>query len=118
MKIANVFILHGQTEGISFAKLGVGLLVITSVLHLIFSKVFDKNKKYLHALISAFLIILMLSHADPEPVRGVLVIVLLFGGRKIPELMKGIGQGMTEFKKARAEDKKEDESSDKKEEEK
>ena len=29
-----------------------------------------------------------------------LVIVLLFGGRKIPELMKGIGQGMKEFKKA------------------
>jgi sec-independent protein translocase protein TatA len=26
--------------------------------------------------------------------------VLLFGGRKIPELMKGIGQGMKEFKKA------------------
>jgi len=30
----------------------------------------------------------------------ILVIVLLFGGRKIPELMKGIGQGMKEFKKA------------------
>lgn len=30
----------------------------------------------------------------------VLVVVLLFGGRKIPELMKGIGQGMKEFKKA------------------
>jgi sec-independent protein translocase protein TatA len=29
-----------------------------------------------------------------------LVIVLLFGARKIPELMKGIGQGMKEFKKA------------------
>jgi sec-independent protein translocase protein TatA len=29
-----------------------------------------------------------------------LVIVLLFGGNKIPELMKGIGQGMKEFKKA------------------
>jgi sec-independent protein translocase protein TatA len=28
------------------------------------------------------------------------VIVFLFGGRKIPELMKGIGQGMKEFKKA------------------
>jgi len=27
-------------------------------------------------------------------------VVLLFGGRKIPELMKGIGQGMKEFKKA------------------
>jgi sec-independent protein translocase protein TatA len=29
-----------------------------------------------------------------------LVVVLLFGGRKIPELMKGLGQGMREFKKA------------------
>lgn len=33
----------------------------------------------------------------------ILVIVLLFGGRKIPELMKGLGQGMKEFKKARNE---------------
>ena len=30
----------------------------------------------------------------------ILVIVLLFGGKKIPELMKGIGQGMKEFKRA------------------
>ncbi|UCH13710.1 MAG: twin-arginine translocase TatA/TatE family subunit [Bacteroidales bacterium] len=30
----------------------------------------------------------------------VLIILLLFGGRKIPELMKGLGQGMKEFKKA------------------
>jgi sec-independent protein translocase protein TatA len=28
------------------------------------------------------------------------VVLLLFGGRKIPELMKGLGQGMNEFKKA------------------
>ena len=26
--------------------------------------------------------------------------LLLFGGKKIPELMRGIGQGMKEFKKA------------------
>lgn len=26
--------------------------------------------------------------------------LLLFGGKKIPELMKGLGQGMKEFKKA------------------
>ena len=38
----------------------------------------------------------------------ILVIVLLFGGRKIPELMKGLGQGMKEFKKARNEDKQEE----------
>jgi sec-independent protein translocase protein TatA len=35
-----------------------------------------------------------------EIILIILVIVLLFGGRKIPELMKGIGQGMKEFKKA------------------
>ncbi len=29
------------------------------------------------------------------------VVVLMFGGRKIPELMKGIGQGLKEFKKAK-----------------
>ena len=32
----------------------------------------------------------------------IFVIALLFGGKKIPELMKGIGQGMREFKKASA----------------
>lgn len=30
----------------------------------------------------------------------VLVILLLFGGRKIPELMKGLGKGIKEFKDA------------------
>jgi sec-independent protein translocase protein TatA len=34
----------------------------------------------------------------------VLLILLLFGGRKIPELMRGVGQGMKEFKKATADD--------------
>lgn len=29
-----------------------------------------------------------------------LVIVLLFGAKKIPELMKGLGSGVKEFKKA------------------
>jgi sec-independent protein translocase protein TatA len=35
-----------------------------------------------------------------EIILILVVIVLLFGGKKIPELMKGIGQGMKEFKKA------------------
>jgi sec-independent protein translocase protein TatA len=39
----------------------------------------------------------------------VLLVLLLFGGRKIPELMRGVGQGMKEFKKATAEDGDEDE---------
>lgn len=29
-----------------------------------------------------------------------LVVVLLFGAKKIPELMKGVGQGIKEFKDA------------------
>jgi sec-independent protein translocase protein TatA len=29
------------------------------------------------------------------------VILLLFGGKKIPELMKGLGSGIKEFKKAK-----------------
>lgn len=45
----------------------------------------------------------------PEMILIILALVLLFGGRKIPELMKGLGQGMKEFKKARNEgDKKSD----------
>ncbi len=30
----------------------------------------------------------------------IVVFLLLFGGKKIPELMKGLGEGMREFKKA------------------
>lgn len=28
------------------------------------------------------------------------IVLLLFGGKKIPELMKGLGSGINEFKKA------------------
>ena len=78
LKIAHVFITQGQEEGFVFTGLGVGLILISSLLHLIFSALFDKSKKYLNSLISTFLIILMLSHADPEPVRGVMVLLLLY----------------------------------------
>tara|TARA_B100000475_G_scaffold167863_1_gene129407 strand:+ start:55 stop:207 length:153 start_codon:yes stop_codon:yes gene_type:complete len=39
-----------------------------------------------------------------------LVVLLLFGGKKIPELMKGLGKGINEFKKGKneSEDKAED----------
>lgn len=33
-----------------------------------------------------------------------IIVLLLFGGRKIPELMKGLGGGIKEFKKATKED--------------
>ena len=34
------------------------------------------------------------------------VVLLLFGGKKIPELMKGLGSGIKEFKKATKDDEK------------
>ena len=36
-----------------------------------------------------------------ELILIVLAIVLLFGGKKIPELMRGIGKGIREFKDAK-----------------
>lgn len=36
----------------------------------------------------------------------VVVILLLFGGKKIPELMRGLGSGIKEFKDASKEDEK------------
>jgi len=36
----------------------------------------------------------------PEIILIIAVVVLLFGGKKIPELMKGLGGGIKEFKKA------------------
>jgi sec-independent protein translocase protein TatA len=38
--------------------------------------------------------------------------LLLFGGKKIPELMGGLGKGMKEFKKAMKEDEAEEASTD------
>jgi len=35
-----------------------------------------------------------------EIILVVFVLLLLFGGKKIPELMKGLGQGMKEFRQA------------------
>lgn len=34
-----------------------------------------------------------------------IIVLLLFGGKKIPELMKGLGGGIKEFKKATKEEK-------------
>lgn len=42
----------------------------------------------------------------------VVIVLLLFGGRKIPELMRGLGSGIKEFKDASKEDKKEDKKLD------
>jgi len=36
----------------------------------------------------------------PEIIVILLIVLVLFGGKKIPELMKGLGKGVKEYKKA------------------
>ena len=38
-----------------------------------------------------------------EIVLIILAIILIFGGKKIPELARGLGKGLNEFKKAKKE---------------
>jgi hypothetical protein len=42
LKIINVKITEGLSEAQHFAMLGVGLVVISSILHFVFSRLFDK----------------------------------------------------------------------------
>lgn len=55
-------------------------------------------------------IILIGMPGGAEWIIVILCLLLLFGGRKIPELMKGFGRGIKEFKNATKE---EDKSSEK-----
>ena len=50
---------------------------------------------------------LLFSLGMPEIVLIVLVVLLLFGGKKIPELMRGLGRGVREFKEGKDNIKKE-----------
>jgi sec-independent protein translocase protein TatA len=43
----------------------------------------------------------MFGLGTPEIILIVLAVVLLFGGKKIPELMRGIGKGIREFNAAK-----------------
>ena len=48
-------------------------------------------------------VILLAIPGGMEWVLIVVVVLLLFGGKKIPELMKGLGKGINEFKKGKNE---------------
>ena len=48
--------------------------------------------------------IINLAIGMPPVVLIAIVVLLIFGGKKIPELMKGLGSGIKEFKDASKED--------------
>lgn len=58
------------------------------------------------------LYILPLVIGAPQIILIVVIVLLLFGGKKIPELMRGLGSGIKEFKNASKDD---DDKGDKKE---
>lgn len=47
-------------------------------------------------------ILLLFNFFGPEMLVVFFAILLLFGGKKIPELMRGIGKGIREFNTARS----------------
>jgi sec-independent protein translocase protein TatA len=63
------------------------------------------------------LLIYPLAFGTWEIVAIVLVILLLFGGKKIPELMRGLGKGVKSFKQGMKEVENEIKDADKEEEE-
>ena len=46
----------------------------------------------------------MLGFGSQELIIVMVIVLILFGGAKIPQMMKGMGEGMREFKKAAHED--------------
>lgn len=57
--------------------------------------------------------ILLWSLGVRELVIILIVVILLFGGRKIPELVRGIGRGIREFKEAKNDKKDQPETTNK-----
>jgi len=47
-------------------------------------------------------LLVLFNFLGPEMFVIFFAILLLFGGRKIPELMRGVGKGIKEFNNARA----------------
>lgn len=45
-------------------------------------------------------LMVLLNIGGQEILIILLIVLVLFGGRKIPELMKGLGKGVREYKKA------------------
>ncbi len=48
--------------------------------------------------------VLLFAFGPTEIIVTLVLVLLLFGGKKIPELMRGVGKGINEFKKGKKEE--------------
>lgn len=56
----------------------------------------------------------MLGLGTNELLIVLLIVLILFGGAKLPQMMKGLGEGMKEFRKATRDEENDVKSNDKK----
>lgn len=77
LKVVSVFLYQGTDEGIHLLKLSIGLLVGFSAIFLVFKYLFDKQKKYINVLISAFILLLVLAHDKPYLIGGLMMFTLV-----------------------------------------
>ena len=77
LKVISVFVYQGPDEGIHLLKLSVGLFVGFSAIFLAFKFTVDKQKTYKNALISAFILLLVLEHDKPYLIGGLMMFTLV-----------------------------------------
>ncbi len=80
-------------------------------MRLVYAKLFPKTlyvEKTCYLCLQIFYVMILqsifLAVGPWQIVLVVLVVLLMFGGKKIPELMKGLGSGLKEFKDASKDD--------------
>lgn len=77
LKVISVFVYQGTDDGIHLLKLSMGLFVGFSAIFFVFKYLFDKQKKYINVLISAFILLLVLAHDKPYIIGGLMMFALV-----------------------------------------
>lgn len=78
MKVISVFVEQGAATGLHLSQLAAELFAGSSLYFLVFRYLFDKNKAYKNALISTFILLLVLAHDKPYLLGGLLMMTSVY----------------------------------------